>query len=145
MESKTIKRIIIGVGISLLASFIFLLIYASILSFTDVPESSIAPVVITITGISILIGSIIGSRKITKNGIINGAMVGLVYILIIYLISSLLNGNFALNLQSIIMIVVAILCGVVGGIIGVNKSWKIRNVEICRILRRIFFEKVLTN
>ena len=122
MESKTIKRIIIGVGISLLASFIFLLIYASILSFTDVPESSIAPVVITITGISILIGSIIGSRKITKNGIINGAMVGLVYILIIYLISSLLNGNFALNLQSIIMIVVAILCGVVGGIIGVNKS-----------------------
>ena len=122
MESKTIKRIIIGVGISLLASFIFLLIYASILSFTDVPESSIAPVVITITGISILIGSIIGSRKITKNGIINGAIVGLVYVLNIYLISSLLNGNFALNLQSIIMIVVAILCGVVGGIIGVNKS-----------------------
>ncbi len=122
MENKAIKQIIIGVGISLLASFIFLLLYATILSFTDVSESTIAPVIITITGISILVGSIISSRKINKNGIINGGLVGLIYILIIYFISSLLNGNFAINLQSIIMIVVAIICGIIGGIIGVNRK-----------------------
>ena len=121
MGSKAVKQIMIGVGIALLASFIFLLIYATILSFTEIPESTIATVIITITGISILVGSIISSRKISKNGIINGALVGLIYILIIYLISSLLNGNFAINLQSIIMIAVSIICGIIGGIIGVNK------------------------
>ncbi len=122
MESKSIKQICIGVGIALLFSFIFLLIYAAILSFTNVSEGTIATVVITITGISILVGSIISSRKISKNGIVNGGLVGLIYILIIYLISSLLNGNFSVNLQSIIMIAVAIVCGIIGGIIGVNKK-----------------------
>ena len=121
MESKAIKQIIIGVSIALLASFIFLLIYATMLSITDIPESTIPTVIITITGISILVGSIISSRKISKNGIINGALVGLIYILIIYLISSLLNGNFGVNIQSIIMIAVAVICGIIGGIIGVNK------------------------
>ena len=122
MGNKVIKQIIIGVGIALLASFILLLLYASMLSFTDIPESTIPPVVITITGISILIGSIIGSRKLSKNGIMNGALVGGIYMIMIYLISSLLNGNFSVNLQAIIMILVAIACGVIGGIIGVNKG-----------------------
>ncbi len=122
MESKSIKQIFIGVGIALLFSFIFLLIYATILSFTNVSESTIATVVITITGISILVGSIICNRKISKNGIINGGLVGLIYILIIYFISSLLNGNFAINLQSVIMIATAIICGIIGGIIGVNRK-----------------------
>ena len=122
MESKAIKQIIIGVSIALISSFIFLLIYATILSITNVPETTISTVIITITGISILVGSIISSRKISKNGLINGALVGLIYILIIYLISSLLNGNFTVNLQSIIMIAVAIACGIIGGVIGVNKK-----------------------
>ena len=122
MESKSIKQIFIGVGIALLFSFIFLLIYAAILSFTNISEGTISTVVITITGISILVGSIICSRKISKNGIINGGLVGFIYILIIYFISSLLNGNFSINLQSIIMIAVAIVCGIIGGIIGVNRK-----------------------
>ncbi len=121
MESKKVKPIMIGVSVAILSSFIFLLIYATILSFTDVPESTMATVIITITGISILVGSIISSRQISKNGIFNGGIVGLIYILTIYLISSLLNGNFAINLQSIIMIIVAVASGIIGGIIGVNK------------------------
>ena len=121
MESKKVKPIMIGVSVAILSSFIFLLIYATILSFTDIPESTMATVIITITGISILVGSIISSRQISKNGIFNGGIVGLIYILTIYLISSLLNGNFAINLQSIIMIIVAVASGIIGGIIGVNK------------------------
>ena len=121
MESKKVKPIMIGVSVAILSSFIFLLIYATILSFTDVPESTMATVIITITGISILVGSIISSRQISKNGIFNGGIVGLIYVLTIYLISSLLNGNFAINLQSIIMIIVAVASGIIGGIIGVNK------------------------
>ena len=55
------------------------------------------PVVITIvTAISILVGSLIASSNIKKNGLTNGALVGLVYIVAIYLLSSIIGKNFAL-------------------------------------------------
>ena len=89
--------------------------------YTNISESTISPVIIIITGISILIGTIICTRKLSKNGIITGGVVGVIYILIIYLISSLLNCDFSLNIQSFVMIVVSIICGMIGGIIGVNR------------------------
>ena len=120
--NKTIINIAKGVLISLITTFILLMIFATILTYTDVSETVIQPVIIVITAISILIGSSIGNIKIRKNGLINGAIIGGLYILIIYLISSILNWNFGLKLQSIIMIIVGVIFGILGGIIGVNKK-----------------------
>ena len=117
----TIKNIFIGIGIAMLFTVICLLIFSLILTYTNVSESTIVPVIIVVTGISILIGSSIGNIKIRKNGILNGAIIGGGYILILYLISSLLNVKFSLNIQSAIMIAVGIIFGILGGIIGVNK------------------------
>ena len=122
IENKNLTSILKGVAISLVTTFILLVIFAAILTFTNVQENAIVPVVIVITGISLLIGSTIGNRKIRKNGLINGALVGLIYILILYLISSFLNGNFLLNMKSIIMIIVSIIFGILGGVIAVNKD-----------------------
>ncbi len=114
-------NIIKGVLISLVFTFISLFIFSCLLTYTNISENLMQPVVIVITGISILIGSSIGNRKTTKNGIINGAIVGIIYILAIYIISSIVNGgNFALNMQSCIMMGIGILGGIIGGIIGVN-------------------------
>ena len=122
IESNNLTSILKGVAISLVTTFILLVIFAAILTFTNVQENAIVPVVIVITGVSLLIGSTIGNRKIRKNGLINGALVGLIYILILYLISSILNGNFLLNMKSIIMIIVSIIFGILGGVIAVNKG-----------------------
>ena len=78
------------------------------------------PVVITISGISILIGSSISSLKIKKQGMLNGALVGLIYIMFIYILSSILLAGFAIDTNSIIMIAVSVATGMIGGIIGVN-------------------------
>ena len=127
MEKTTIKeentpiKIIKGVGISLLITLISLLIFSIILTYTNIGEKTISPVIMVITAISILIGSSIENTKIKKNGLLNGGIIGGGYILIIYLVSSILNWKFTLNQQSIIMIVSAIVFGVLGGIIGVNK------------------------
>lgn len=121
-QTATIKQIMKGVGIALLSTILLLIIFAIILTCTNVSESTISPVIIVTTGVSIFIGSIIANRKITKNGIINGGLVGIIYILIIYLISSLLNGKFSLNIQSIIMMIVEFFCGMIGGIIGINRK-----------------------
>lgn len=114
-------KILKGVGISLIFTLICLTIFSALLTYTSLSESLIQPVVISVTGISILAGSFFATRKVGKNGIIKGIAVGLIYIFFIYLTSSLVNGgNFALTIGSIIMILIGILCGAIGGIIGVN-------------------------
>lgn len=114
-------KIIKGVVISIIFTLISLTIFSALLTYTNLSENLIQPVVISVTGISILVGSFFTTRKVTKNGIIKGISVGLIYILLIYLISSVINNaNFSLSMESIIMITVGILCGAIGGIIGVN-------------------------
>jgi putative membrane protein (TIGR04086 family) len=120
-ENKIFINIIKGVGISLIATIILLIIFSTILTYTKISESTVNPVIMIITALSILLGSSIGNKKIKKNGLINGGIIGGIYILTIYLISSILNWNFSLNFQSILMIVIGIVFGILGGIIGVNK------------------------
>ena len=110
-----------GVGISILITLICLFIFSCLLVYTNISESLMQPVVIVISAISILIGSIIINRKLKKNGVINGAIIGLLYMLLIYLFSSIWGDiNFSVNLQSCIMIISGIIGGIIGGIVGVN-------------------------
>ncbi len=119
-EKKNIFIIIKGSIIALILTIIMLTIYAVVLSYTNISEDSMVPVVMTIIGMSILISSSLTNLKIKKKGILNGAVIGLIYILVLYIISSIITGVFSLNTNSIIMIIVSILTGMIGGIIGVN-------------------------
>lgn len=118
--NKNMMRVIKGSTFAIIISLILLLIYASILTYTNVSETTMVPVVITIAGISILIGSSISSFNIKKQGMLNGALVGLIYILFIYILSSILVSGFSIDMKSIVMIIVGVLAGMIGGIIGVN-------------------------
>ncbi len=117
---RNIVRVVKGSIFAILITAIFLLIYAILLTSTNISENTMTAVVITVSGVSILIGSSISSFKIKKQGIINGALVGLIYITALYLLSSIIFVGFELNLSSIIMLVVSIITGMIGGIIGVN-------------------------
>ena len=119
MKNSLIKPLI-GIGISISCTLILLFIFSIVLTYTGLNESTISPVIITITGISIFIGSSITTVKLKRKGIINGMIVGGMYICIIYLISSLLSKEFSLNYYSIIMILIGVICGAIGGIVGVN-------------------------
>lgn len=119
-KDKSSIKIIKGTAISIILSLILLTIYATLISYTSVSENTMVPVIITITGISILIGSSISSMHIKKQGMLNGALVGLIYMLTIYILSSIVLSSFELTLNSIIMILVGIGTGMVGGVIGVN-------------------------
>ena len=109
-----------GIFISFLFTLLMLIIYSIVLVYTNLSEQTIRPVIITITGVSILIGSSLGTRKLHKNGLLSGGIIGSSYILLLYLISSTLNSNFSINWVSIIMIIVGLIGGIFGGVIGVN-------------------------
>ena len=109
-----------GIFISFLFTMCMLIIYSVLLVYTNLSEQTISPVIITITGVSILIGSSLGTRKLHKNGLLSGGIIGASYILLLYLISSTVNSNFSINWVSIIMIIVGLIGGIFGGIVGVN-------------------------
>lgn len=114
--------IIKGTLISFLVTIITLTIFSVLLVYTDLSEDTIKPVIITVTGISILMGSSIETRNLRRNGLITGGGIGAIYILVIFCISSIMNSSFLLSLNSVIMICVGIVGGILGGIIGVNKK-----------------------
>ncbi len=113
-------KIIKGSIIAIVISLILLLVTALILTYTDVSENIIPATIIVISALSILIGSILSSLNIKKNGLLNGALVGMIYMITIYLLSSIAITGFGINSKTIIMLVASILAGVIGGIIGVN-------------------------
>lgn len=119
-KNNNMVKIIKGSIIAIIITMIALTVYAAILAYTSVSETTMVPVVLTITGISILIGSSMSSISIKKQGIMNGGFVGLIYIIFLYVLSSIVSVGFELNMNAIIMLIVAILTGMIGGIIGVN-------------------------
>lgn len=121
-ENKVIKNVIKGAIISIVTTLLLFLVFALLLTYTNISETTIFPVIVVITGISILFGSSLGNIKIRKNGLLNGGLIGLIYMLVLYFISSCFLGDFSLNSNSFILIIAAILAGMLGGIIGVNIS-----------------------
>lgn len=121
--TKNAIRILKGSITAIILTLILLLIFAALLTYTAIQENVINPVIIVITGVSILVGSSISTLKIKKNGLINGLLVGLIYIITIYVISSIACAGFKINLYATIMIIVGAIMGMVGGVIGVNLKW----------------------
>ena len=121
-SSNSIVRILKGSVFAILATLVLLIIFAVLLTYTNINENTMPTVIIIVTALSILIGSQLTTSKIKKNGIINGVLVGIIYIAFLYLISSIVTKNFSLNNYSIIMIATSIIIGGIGGIIGVNRK-----------------------
>lgn len=109
-----------GLIISFIVSLISIFIFAILLAYTNISDSIIPIVIVFLTFVSILIGSIISMRKVSKNGLINGAIIGGTYVVLLYLISSILNTGFTFNVYTVIMIIAGIISGIIGGIIGIN-------------------------
>ena len=57
-----------GIAISVVLTLVLLFAFSIILAYTNTSESTIVPVIIGITGISILSGSSIATSKIKKKG-----------------------------------------------------------------------------
>ncbi len=109
--STNLMRIVKGSITAIIITLLLLFIFAILLTYTNLQENIINPVLIVITAISILIGSSISTLKIKKNGLLNGGFVGIIYILTIYLLSSLTGSGFTCNINTIIMMVASIVAG----------------------------------
>lgn len=120
INNNMFYSIIKGFLISLVISVISIWIYALILVKTNIQENTITTVIIAISGISVLLGSLIACLKVKKNGVLNGVCVGLLYFLSLYILSSIALCGFGFSISSLIIMIVTVILGTVGGVIGVN-------------------------
>ena len=118
--NSTAIKIFKGLIISFIVTLLTIFIFAILLAYTNISENVIPTVIIVLTFVSILIGSIISMKKTSKNGLINGGIIGGTYVILLYLVSSFLNTGFTLNGYTIGMIAAGIISGIIGGIIAVN-------------------------
>ena len=121
-NSNGIVIILKGTLISIIATIVLLMIFATVLTYSNINENSMPTVIIVLTAFFSLVNNQITTLQIKRNGIVNGALVGALYSLALYLISSIISKDFSLNIYSIIMMATSILIGGIGGIIGVNKK-----------------------
>lgn len=117
---QNIIRVVKGSIAAIIITLICLFIFALLLTYTNIQENTIQPVIIVITAISILIGSSISTMHVKKKGFLYGSLVGIIYIVTIYLLSAVTGSGFSLSIYSGIMIGASIIAGMLGGMIGVN-------------------------
>lgn len=118
--SKKVFVILRSIIISYLISIFMIMVYAILLAYTNLSESTIPVVTFVISLISVFIGSSLSLIKIREKGLINGGIVGFFYVIILYLLSSISSTGFGMNGYSFSMIIFNVLIGMIGGIIGVN-------------------------
>lgn len=119
-KGKQILLILKGVVIGYAITIVLTLIYAALLAYTDINESTIPTFMFVISIISVFIASSIIVIKTKEKGLKNGGLIGFTYILLIYILGSITGKGFEMTGYVIVTMIFNILLGMIGGVIGVN-------------------------
>jgi len=111
-------EVVKALAVSIACTLIFILIFALIISWANIPDAAIMPVNQVIKGVSLLIGSLF-SFKTKKGGWKKGLLLGILYVVAAYLIFSLMS-EFVLDWKLAVDAVFGTAAGVICGIIAVN-------------------------
>lgn len=119
-SSSFIKNLLLGTMTALCTSLLLVLVFAFLLKFTNIPESTIKPINQIIKGVSVFLGVFIGLKKSKELGLVSGLLIGLVYTLLAFLVFSILSGNFSFDMTFLTDLVFGAIIGAICGIICVN-------------------------
>ncbi len=119
-NTKLIGLIAKGTLIALCISLTLVLVFAFLLKFTNLPDSTISPINMVIKGISIFIGVFVSLKKSKELGLVSGLIIGLLYTILAFLVFSILSRTFSVDITLLTDIVFGAIIGAICGIICVN-------------------------
>jgi len=123
-ESKNMgSAVLFGTLTIFILAVVSSLIFAFLLRFTSLQESSVQFVITAISFISIFIGGFISGGKGKQKGWMLGGLTGFIYSIIIFMFQFLGLDNL-FNFEKIVYHICYILIAMMGGILGVNMSEK---------------------
>ncbi len=121
MKIDSAAAVLKGVGAAFLITLVVFVVYALLLTYTDVSEGYISVVAIVSTAVSCCVGGFLAAKKGGKSGLIYGVLVGVVYGILLIAVNILAGAEGGSILSKVTMMVCAMASGGVGGIVGVNK------------------------
>ncbi|EJP6472756.1 TIGR04086 family membrane protein [Clostridium botulinum] len=120
LNKKNTDFIVQGILRAVILTVIMLLLFAVVLTFTDVSEKISSIIYLLITILSIMYGTIYSVRKINKKGWLIGLVISIIYMIIIYIISIVSGNTLTLGTDRFIRILLALILGMLSGMLGIN-------------------------
>ena len=110
--------VIKAVVLSLICSFLAIIILACILRVSTMPDKAVYPIMQTLKVLFVLLSTLLFIRG--EKGWLKGGGAGLLFSALSYLTFSAIGGDFSLSWLIFAEVGLAFFAGVVGGVIGVN-------------------------
>lgn len=114
------KSLVISFGFT----FVVFAVFALLLTYTGLPDSTIGTVVFVTMVIAVMLAGFMSARNATSRGWLNGALGGLLYVAILYMLGALFVTGFVFDKYVLSLLAVGFLSGAVGGIVGINMKRK---------------------
>ncbi len=121
-ENNIFRSLSFGVSLAYIITAVVFVVYAFLLTYTDMTENNIQITVMITTVFSVLVGGIVVSRGAKKNGLLYGMLCGGVYALVMIMLSFCILPDIKITSKMIMILVLSISAGGVGGIIGINSK-----------------------
>lgn len=106
--------------ISYVITFLCLLVFAFIISYTDFSQEHIPLVVLLLTIFSVMLAGICSGRRGKNKGWASGAAAGLLYMLTLYILGCIVFKSVHIHAGTFAMLATGVFSGTFGGIVGVN-------------------------
>lgn len=112
----------IGIGVlrALILTFICIVIYSLITSFWEASPGVTSVIIVVISLLSVVYGTIYATLKMGKNGWLNGLLVAACYMIILYVVSLCAGHGLSFGLKDVIRLILALAAGSLAGMLGVN-------------------------
>lgn len=122
MDRKYFLPIAEGVLRGFILTLILILIYAAIMTFTDISSGVSSVFYMITTLISIMYGTVYTVRKVKKKGWVIGLIISITYMIILYLLYIISGKDSTLiyNQSTLIRLALAVAVGILSGMLGIN-------------------------
>ncbi|NLL66768.1 MAG: TIGR04086 family membrane protein [Clostridiaceae bacterium] len=129
VSSGYLRSILKAVAVSLLVTFIILLVTAFLLCFTDFPEMYTFPSAIAATVLGVFAGGSMAAKKNPGNSLISSLLTAFLYVVLTYIIGSILDIRISFSLNTALFGVIALLTGAISSILATRpkKSQSYKN------------------
>ena len=117
---EKLKNYMISFGICIISNIILLSLGAAIFAYTNISDRYLQMYVFGTIVISVLISTIMLTKKTKEKGLLYGGIFGIAFVLLLFLVTSIAYSTFNINNTLLLYLGISFLSGIVGGIIGVN-------------------------
>ncbi len=114
----------IGSLFGIITAIILLMIFAAVLSFSDVEESFLSFFGYLAVVLGSFLGGIVSSIKCKKKGLILGLFTGILLFIILFIIRLIIVGFDSFTISTLVQLLLIVVASTCGGILGVNIKLK---------------------